>query len=1049
MNYMSLFGKIFSLAKRVSVLFLTVLLVFPWFAVVVDAQSVPVDVQSSVLEDDFMTLNEFRVPQNNSSVVSNTSSIVQMLGEIMAPIYQLATPGSNLTYDIYRYLMKHTESELGIDKDFFRRMQRKQAAPTVDIVFAPTNPKEGEKVTAFAIPRNFRTSKEKMYFTWYIVHDALDDNSKPDVEAGKKEAMRIVAGGNYDKDLFGEPVTDDANRDAYDASYGGDDGRGAKNKDKECDDSCQWVEGMTMFGGEITSGYFDDQGLLLYATGEEYEEAKMDRGDLSASMGKGVVNSEFITRCYRHNFGGQKGQAQYFSGRDLVIDCKHAFPEDIGDYDYINEDDYGTNPESPDTDGDGVVDEADLAGLGQDEFTWTYRKGDKVSVVVEGVSNIPINEGATIRLRYKNKHYEGDGWDVSPTASPEEWYKMKRDECETAKNDCLASTGNSLVYVPVGDRLPADKDCIATYSDCMKDLWEHQLQMEPDAIPFGEMSGYYKIMWAAPGICTEKKINEAENDWCDGDGDIGFQYLQLYDPVEQGKKLLEVSVNITPKNPQFSKGEDGKPYSDSTDLIIASADVVSDDNVNPDYLYYKWSVWRCSPDDFDKCEDVTEAVEFKSRKEGVGLREVGFYPLEGLFAGNTALLKVGVVVKRHINSVMSSPGVNGSYTQQIFSEEKKENFNSIHEYPNKYAFTAKQLVKVVKHDLKIELYSTDLQGGDEIVLKEKICEEGLYKKICPVYPFQVIQAKLVGEGLTGSESVIWKLNGKVFNPFATQPWYSDATTMDMIFPIIGEDNFVGRITAIVSREGDGGPDGYWEGDQIIEERLFSVHKPIVVIENDTTPLRESSRRIQRSDNADRVAGKDLWLMITREGEDDKYIAEADVRMSLVPTYLNSMVGKGGDSTGDLVVSAFIDGKYRQPILPDGAKLLLDNLTIVDQDEITKHSFDIKIFKKFNSDYRRVFKQWFGVTPPNELVSNVLRMQLQPMTIGDYQQKTGVVTTEKKTSLLNKVRNKFYASTVQNAPLYLIFLIRLAVSFVLVGIVMIVLMRGDDYLWNDE
>jgi hypothetical protein len=281
-----------------------------------------------------------------------TNSLVELMGEVMAPIYQLATPGSNLTYDIYRYLMKHTENEFGIDKDFFRRMQKKQEAPTVDIVFAPTNPKVGEKITAFAIPRGFRNSNKKLYYTWYIVHTGKDD-----VEAGRKEAMKMVAAGNYDKALFGNPQTadDDKDRDAYNASMGGDDGVGKKPKDKKCDSStgCECIKNMTMMNSKIDTGCYDDQGELLYSKEEEYKEGVKNRGKSSANLGKGVVNSKFITRCYRHNFGIQNEKGKENSGRDLIISCKHTFGDEVGTDDgtfkFDTEKDLGTNPTNPDT----------------------------------------------------------------------------------------------------------------------------------------------------------------------------------------------------------------------------------------------------------------------------------------------------------------------------------------------------------------------------------------------------------------------------------------------------------------------------------------------------------------------------------------------------------------------------------------------------------------------------------------------------------------------------------------------------------------------------
>jgi hypothetical protein len=47
---------------------------------------------------------------------------------------------------------------------------------------------------------------------------------------------------------------------------------------------------------------------------------------------------------------------------------------------------WGTDPDDPDTADNGNFDEANIAGLGQETFTWTYQEGDQVGVLVEGTS---------------------------------------------------------------------------------------------------------------------------------------------------------------------------------------------------------------------------------------------------------------------------------------------------------------------------------------------------------------------------------------------------------------------------------------------------------------------------------------------------------------------------------------------------------------------------------------------------------------------------------------------------------------------------------------
>ncbi|MFH0930207.1 MAG: hypothetical protein V1814_03070 [Candidatus Moraniibacteriota bacterium] len=118
-----------------------------------------------------------------------------------------------------------------------------------------------------------------------------------------------------------------------------------------------------------------------------------------------------VSRCYKHNFGinnpdlGFRGYSEATnsfnddsSGIDVVVDCKHkwrnapGYTSGSGKFPTGEEDYWKTDPFDPDTDGDGFPDEADVIGLGQESFTWNYRNGDRVGVVVEGTSMLPIDE---------------------------------------------------------------------------------------------------------------------------------------------------------------------------------------------------------------------------------------------------------------------------------------------------------------------------------------------------------------------------------------------------------------------------------------------------------------------------------------------------------------------------------------------------------------------------------------------------------------------------------------------------------------------------------
>ncbi|MFA6284977.1 MAG: hypothetical protein WC643_00385 [Parcubacteria group bacterium] len=123
-----------------------------------------------------------------------------------------------------------------------------------------------------------------------------------------------------------------------------------------------------------------------------------------------------VSRCYKHNFGTNADAPTFRenelsssatddpSGLDFSVACKHKWinPPDYtsgsGKFPTGEEKYWKTDPADPDTDGDGFVDGADVIGLGQQDFTWTYQTGDRVGVVAEGTSMIPTDE--------KNAYYK-------------------------------------------------------------------------------------------------------------------------------------------------------------------------------------------------------------------------------------------------------------------------------------------------------------------------------------------------------------------------------------------------------------------------------------------------------------------------------------------------------------------------------------------------------------------------------------------------------------------------------------------------------------------
>ena len=98
------------------------------------------------------------------------------------------------------------EDRYGIDQDIYRKAKRKVSAPRVDIFFDNTNPKAGEKVTAHAIPEFFKNDPPNLYYTWYIIHtkNGSIQTATNSIDAGIREASKIMAPGGYEPELGGE-----------------------------------------------------------------------------------------------------------------------------------------------------------------------------------------------------------------------------------------------------------------------------------------------------------------------------------------------------------------------------------------------------------------------------------------------------------------------------------------------------------------------------------------------------------------------------------------------------------------------------------------------------------------------------------------------------------------------------------------------------------------------------------------------------------------------------------------------------------------------------
>lgn len=317
----------------------------------------------------------------------------------------------------------------------FNVVGNKQLAPQIgSVVFSPSDPRVGQRITAKAFPLYFNGSQEQFYYTWYLkradceLGDNVNDANRPCDEDGDDEITvedwKIAAMGEIARNGFNNEDTSydtDSDNDGYQARFGG---SAQVNVPNHC--------------------YFQDK-----VSGEDFEIADAPEGEYTCPDGRDpvcVVTDQVVesgqipesvagTNSEENVFEAGPGTACYTSGgpmcssdgtvscsvgtpacidRDVQNDCgtaltvcetstlasvnpicRHLFPDapghESGDGTFgLNEELFWrTNPADDSTAENGSKDEANVVGLGRTDFTWNYLAGDKVGVVVEGTSTFP------------------------------------------------------------------------------------------------------------------------------------------------------------------------------------------------------------------------------------------------------------------------------------------------------------------------------------------------------------------------------------------------------------------------------------------------------------------------------------------------------------------------------------------------------------------------------------------------------------------------------------------------------------------------------------
>lgn len=174
----------------------------------------------------------------------------------------------------------------------------KKVTPEASLFFSPSDPKEGERVTARAFPTYFSTDTSKLYFTWYLQRANckfggpptascdLDNNGRIDENDWKITAHQVLAGNGFEYNFASYAA--DTDNDGYQARMGGDNRVNVQNH-------CYWHDNDSGENYEIVDSAIDTQWDECDALGLEpvcmVASADLTPGEITGSADGGSASS--------------------------------------------------------------------------------------------------------------------------------------------------------------------------------------------------------------------------------------------------------------------------------------------------------------------------------------------------------------------------------------------------------------------------------------------------------------------------------------------------------------------------------------------------------------------------------------------------------------------------------------------------------------------------------------------------------------------------------------------------------------------------------------
>lgn len=609
----------------------------------------------------------------------------------------------------------------------------KGSAPEVMLTFNPADPKEGEKLTATALPMYFSTPNESLYFTWYLKHEGCDLNKNPSqriidlcdrdddneitVEDWKIEAMRLLANGGFryeDKTDYDPDIASD--NDGYKAHMGGD-----ANIRPTTNYHCYIHDFEDGDNYEITDAEWG------FATAFYYDDGTED-GALCAEENVRCVEDDTLScsPAFSHSY---TVDVEYQICRDSYIEpfcdpssctgtgdnCEAICPD--GTYAYCATDSH-LDPE--------------CSGVATDRPCSSA--GDAISYCTTGITYTEFTDTRVCEHLFPNAPDYETGDNFFPVGE-EEFWRTNPEDPDTANsgNGDEANVAGLGMAEFTWNYAPNDRVGVVVEGESMVNTKHDDSSM--------------MIMWALPKNKCEvenkgsyiKEIKGYNVEIPTAGVDInGCLRDNLIDPREGGQPSnLEVFLSYFPENPVNDPSGDNMGDEVTVQSIISNADK------STSQLYYKWEI-RASQDgtinlDNNNWVDITDIFSSScenciSLTEGNNVSSLSFdlnfneETIGSYLSNGVGYLRVYVDVEESFDKGMTRSG------------------------------NSDIIIKFVSSGKKIIPYITNIKEDGTLSTGEAICQDDIMQKsVC-----FVVKNEIIGVSISDSDlrNFSWKLNGE-------------------------------------------------------------------------------------------------------------------------------------------------------------------------------------------------------------------------------------------------------------------------------------------------